>query len=193
MYDPPFDTIKLRVCTKLKGLAPNLAYHSIGHTLDVLAQSERIALEEGLTDERKLHVLKVAALYHDTGFLRAYRGHEPESCAIFLADAPQLGLSEEEQQEVLGLIMATRIPQTPTTPAQRIICDADLDYLGRPDFFEISEKLRAEFLAYGIVANDEEWEAVQLRFLQAHTYFTASSRRLRGPVAQKNLAASLKA
>ena len=33
---------------------------------------------------------------------------------------------------------ATKIPQTPLTKLEEIICDADLDYLGREDFFEIS-------------------------------------------------------
>ncbi len=53
-----------------------LYYHNILHTMDVTEQIERIAREEGIEDEQILFLLKVAALYHDTGYLQTYRNHE---------------------------------------------------------------------------------------------------------------------
>lgn len=190
MYEEQLQKIKGRVLHLLEGLKPNLTYHTIGHTLDVLAQCDRIAAAEGVTHPRELFLLRVAALYHDSGFLNRYRGHEEESCRLFLADANGMGLSVQEKAKVQGLIMATRIPQQPTTLGEQIICDADLDYLGRSDFRKIGDRLRREFIDYGIVADDDEWRDVQLRFLKAHFYHTASSSRLREPVKQKHLLAA---
>jgi hypothetical protein len=83
--------------------------------------------------------------------------------------------------------MVTKIPQQPKNLLQRIICDADLDYLGRDDFELIGDKLRQEFLAYGVVKNDKEWDRLQLKFLASHKYHTASSQRDREPVKQMHL------
>lgn len=181
-----FQKVKKNVISKLQGLSPELTYHCLNHTLDVLEQSLRIAAEEKITDQRELYLLKIAALYHDTGFLRSYIDHEERSCEIFLADSTNYGLSKEEKSVIVNLIMATRIPQRPISRLEQIICDADLDYLGRDDFFSIGDNLRKEFLLYRVVADDEEWEQMQLKFILNHKYHTLSSRRLREPAKQSN-------
>lgn len=189
MYEEEFKQIKQGVLHQLAHLQPTLTYHSPEHTLDVLEQCERIAAAEGLTDPRRVFLLKVAALYHDIGFLHRYTEHEEESCRIFLADATQHTFSDEEKNDVLHMIMATRLPQQPTTLAEQIICDADLDYLGRTDFLTIGDRLRREFISHGIVADDDGWQDLQLRFLNTHHYHTASSKTLREPIKQMHLQA----
>lgn len=186
MREITFEQMTTQVLEALKGLDPYLTYHCIGHTLDVVREAERIAGEEGISDERSIFLLKIAALYHDTGFLRTYAGHEAASCAIFLEDAAGFGLTEGEKETIQGLIMATRVPQQPHSLLERIICDADLDYLGRSDFVTIGDTLRREFLHYGIVKDDADWERLQLKFLENHKYHTSSSQRLREPVKQVN-------
>lgn len=181
-----FTNIKVVVCEKLKGLDPNLTYHNLLHTLDVLHQSERLADKEGISDAEDIYLLRIAALYHDTGFLETYTEHEKTSCSIFLKDAGKFGLTQKQKDKVMALIMATRIPQNPTTLLERIICDADLDYLGRDDFFTIGDTLRKEFLHYRVLKNNAEWDNVQLKFLQSHHYHTATSRIDREPVKQKH-------
>jgi predicted metal-dependent HD superfamily phosphohydrolase len=119
----------------------------------VVRQSERIAHDESVTDQRKVFLLKIAALYHDTGFIETYSNHEERSCQIFLRDSQTFGLNPSEIKEITELIMVTKIPQQPKNLLQRIICDADLDYLGRDDFEVIGEKLRQEFFVYGVVTD----------------------------------------
>jgi len=180
------DQIRTRVLKALEGLSPHLTYHSVDHTLDVVRESERIAAEEGISGDGDLFLLKVAALYHDTGFLETYAGHEERSCEIFMRDAVHFGLTDAEKDSVKALIMATRVPQKPSTLLERIICDADLDYLGRSDFLDIGARLKQEFLHYHIVKDDQDWERLQLQFLKNHRYHTASSQRLREPLKQHN-------
>lgn len=186
MPENTFEQITNRVLKILEGLSPDLTYHCIRHTLDVVRESQNIAKEEGITDERELYLLKIAALYHDTGFLKIYTGHEAASVDIFMADAADLHLTEPEKETIKGLIMATRVPQEPHTLLEKIICDADLDYLGRPDFLPIGDGLRKEFIHYGIVKDDAAWDQLQLKFLGAHRYHTASSQRRREPIKQAN-------
>ena len=182
-----FEAIRAFVVEKLEHLSPDLTYHNLEHTLDVVMQSERIAKEEGVDDEHQLYLLKVAALYHDTGFLHTYGKHEEESCAIFKEDAKLFGFSCEDTELITRLIMATKLPQTPATLLEKVICDADLDYLGRADFFEIGDGLRREFLKQGIIKTNQDWDQLQIKFLTSHQYHTATSRKLREKYKQGNI------
>jgi predicted metal-dependent HD superfamily phosphohydrolase len=155
--------------------------------MDVLEQCIRIAQAESVTNAHEIFLLKVAALYHDTGFLHTYRNHEAASCDIFLAETKGYSFTESENDVVKRLIMVTQIPQQPKDILEKIICDADLDYLGRDDFFSIGETLRKEFLLYKVVATDLEWENLQLKFLKNHSYHTTSSQLLREPYKQLNI------
>lgn len=186
MTEKDFEIVKKDVLAMLDELSPHLTYHSKAHTIDVVEQSARIAASENITDKRALLLLKFAALFHDTGFLRTYAHHEAKGCEIFLETTAGIPFTEEDKEIVEGLIMATKIPQMPQTHLQRIICDADLDYLGRDDFFSIGDNLRKEFLQYNIVSDNEAWEKMQLNFLGNHQYHTRSSQELREPVKQKN-------
>jgi uncharacterized protein len=183
-----FEAIRTHVCEMLKGLSEHLTYHNIDHTLDVLRQSERIAREEGIKDEYRIYLLKVAAMYHDTGFLVTYTNHEKASCEIFRNEAALFDFTGEEQTFITRLIMATKLPQQPTDLFECVICDADLDYLGRPDFFRIGDGLRKEFLHFGVVSSDEEWDKLQMKFLSSHSYHTDSCRQNREREKQAHMA-----
>lgn len=185
MHHTGIDIISERVFGLLEGLAPELTYHCAAHTADVVKQSERIAIEEAV-HHHDLYLLKVAALYHDTGFLYTYAHHEEKGCEIFLEDCSRFHFSSWEKDLVTSIIMATRVPQQPHTLLERIICDADLDYLGRTDFFRISAELKKEFMHYGIVSDEEDWQHMQINFLTNHHYHTATSQLLREPVKQQN-------
>ncbi|HSC54821.1 MAG TPA: HD domain-containing protein [Phnomibacter sp.] len=186
MPEACFDSIRKRVLKKLEALSPSLTYHSVDHTLDVVAQAERIATESGI-GEREMFLLKVAGLYHDTGFLELYTGHEEKSCEYFLQDSPDYQFTESEEQIICGLIMATKVPQQPHSLLESILCDADLDYLGRADFDTIADSLKQELFSYRFVTSEEEWKRVQLSFLQSHSYHTAASIALREPEKRKRI------
>jgi uncharacterized protein len=158
---------------------PIFAYHSVSHTIDVLSTSEKIAAEEGVTDPHQLLLLKLAALYHDTGFLVIYKGHEEESCQIAIKDLIGTNLSAKDIEIICATIMATKIPQSPKDHLGEIICDADLDYLGRDDFEMISNNLRKEYFTLGMVQTEAEWIQLQIKFIERHNYFTKTSREKR--------------
>lgn len=180
--------IQQHVIGKLEnGLSPQLTYHNVAHTLDVLKQAVEIASLEGITNEEDLFLLQVSALYHDVGFLTMYSGHEETSCAIASTELADFGFSEEQIEKVCGMIRATKVPQLPHTHLEQIICDSDLDYLGREDFFPIGEGLYKEFLIQKIVTNEREWNMLQVRFLESHHYFTQTSKQRRQQAKQLNL------
>jgi len=183
-----FSKIKEHVIAKLdKGLSPKLTYHNLAHTLDVLKQAEIIAKKEGVPDELDLLLLKVSALYHDVGFINVYSGHEEESCRIAEPELLNFGFLPEQIGKVKGMIRATKVPQLPNTLLEQILCDSDLDYLGRNDFYVIGEGLFKEFTEHKVISSYKEWDLLQIRFLEKHHYFTKSAISRRQKEKQQHL------
>ncbi len=179
---------KAYILAKLRyELPPNRTYHSLEHTLDVYASAIGIAEREGLTGE-DLTLLKIAALYHDSGFTERDDRHEEASCDIVRGKLPEFGFTAEQVDKVCAMILSTSIPQTPRTALDRILCDADLDYLGRGDFIRIGDHLFQELRAYGALSTEVEWNRLQVDFLEKHHYFTETNKRIREPVKQRHLA-----
>lgn len=163
-----------------KELPRNLYYHSIEHTRDVLTRVEELAKAEDIS-ERDIQLLRVAACYHDAGFLINNRDHERLGCKIVRAELPQYDFSSEDIEQICGMIRATKVPQNPRTKLQKILCDADLDYLGRKDFYRIGQRLFRELKAYRILNTEAEWNRLQIKFLRRHQYWTETNKLLRRP------------
>ena len=182
-----FEKVKKFILDKLKKeLAKNLTYHSLGHIKDVFAAAENIAGLEKITGE-DLTLLLTAVLFHDSGFIESQKDHERLSCEIAERYLPEYDYTPEQVKRVCGMIMATQIPQTPHNKLEQIICDADLDYLGRDDFFTIGNKLFDELCMYGIINTELEWNKLQVRFLEKHHYFTPVAKKLRKAKKAENL------
>jgi putative nucleotidyltransferase with HDIG domain len=181
-----FTALRASVVSRLKKVDKHYSYHNLDHVLDVIKQVERIATEEGV-DEGDILLLRVAALYHDIGYPEGRQGHEQRGCEIFEQDALKWKFSLNEIHQVKRLILATQVPQSPITKLEEIICDADLDYLGRNDFQQVGNRLRDEYVHFKVLQNRHEWDDMQIRFLEKHRYFTTSSRKLREPLKQQHL------
>jgi uncharacterized protein len=186
---PDFEQAKAYIVGRLTHeLAPDLYYHGPHHTLEeVVPAAERLAAMEGIKEGDWL-LLHTAALYHDCGFLEQYVHNEPIAVRIAEEALPGFGYSKRQLRTIRGIILATEVPQRPHTHLEEIMCDADLDSLGRPDFFYLSHGLRLELAAYGQPTTLREWHEDQLRFLEVHTYFTESACALREPGKRRNIA-----
>ncbi|MGB8643947.1 MAG: phosphohydrolase [Anaerolineae bacterium] len=185
---PDFEAAKQYALDRLaRELSPVLIYHSLEHTRDeVVPAAERLARMEGLTGEPLL-LLRTAAYFHDLGFVERYLDNEVIAVRIAAENLPRFGYTPEQIKTITGIIMVTRLPQTPHNHMEEIMADADLDGLGREDFIEREHALRAEWTALGRNYTEEEWYREQVTFLQSHHYFTESARRLRQAGQQYNI------
>jgi len=153
-------------------LPAHLLYHGHHHTLDVLEATERIATHQQVTSH-ELNLLLVAAAYHDCGFLTTYANHELAGCAIAQEQLPAFGFNTQDIDAICAMIMATKVPQDPKSRLADILCDADLDYLGRDDFFAIGTNLYLELNHLGVLKDEESWNRLQVKFLSSHKYHTS--------------------
>ena len=169
-----------------KHLSKKLYYHSVGHSRDVVQAVEHLALLENVTDEG-LFLLKSAATYHDAGFIEEYDNNEPIGARLAGEILPKYGYTEEHIDKIKELIYVTKIPHQPKNLLEEIICDADLDYLGRDDFHEIADRLRRELREHGKINSDRQWDEIQVGFLKMHKYFTKTAISTRKKKKMKNL------
>ncbi len=167
-------------------LPEHLLYHGHHHTIDVLEASERIGRHEGVSEE-ELNLLLVATAFHDCGFLHGPEDHEEKGSGIAREVLPQFGYGPSELEQICEMIMATKVPQTPSGKLSYILCDADLDYLGRGDFEPVADSLYNEMLHLNIVSDTEAWNRIQLGFLSEHSFHTPYGKTLRQPKKQEHL------
>ncbi len=161
-----------------QGLSDKLYYHSIGHSKDVVKAVERLALLENVTDEG-LFLLKSAASYHDAGFVESYEHNEKIGAQMAQEVLPKFGYTQKHIDQIKELIYVTEIPHKPKNKLEEIICDADLDYLGRDDFHEIADRLKQELKDHGKIQSDRQWDEIQVKFLESHRYFTKTAQETR--------------
>jgi len=167
------------VLDKLEKELPDfLFYHNVKHTIDVVTEVELIGWAEGCTDEEIL-LLKTAALFHDAGHTVSYDDHEYHGTLLVKEMLPAYGYSEEQLEKICRIIMSTKLPPKPGDLLEQIICDSDLDYLGRSDFIPVSNTLYEELKAQDKITNLNDWNKMQVKFISGHQYFTATARQLR--------------
>ena len=170
-----------------KELPPTLYYHRAWHTEhDVLPAARRLGQLSGLTKTEQ-GLLEISAAYHDIGQIYISYGHEAISVKIMAEALPRFGFAPSDIERVTGLIMATRMPQSPKNELEQLLADADMDGLGRTDFLDTSKALWRENAALGRPQSWVQWLETQMRFLRAHRYFTAPARALREEGKQHNI------
>lgn len=174
-----YDDLEEFMLDKLERELPKyLYYHNLKHTIDVVIQCEIIGRNEGISEEEML-LLKTAALFHDSGQTVQSKGHELISAQIAEEILPKFNYTKEQIDVICDIIKATELPPKPQTLLQRIICDADLDYLGRSDFIPVSNMLYKELHEQNLIGSIDEWNKLQLKFLSSHQYFTETANKLR--------------
>ena len=167
-------------------LPKNLYYHGINHTLDALKACEVYLAEEKVKEE-SAYLLRIGVLMHDIGFTVSIENHEARGVELAQELMYKHNFDSDAIEIVKQLILATEVPQNPKNHMEEIICDVDLDYLGRLDFYEISEKLFKELVAYNNIGSKREWNKTQIKFLKNHKFHTDFAKKNRQPQKEKRI------
>ncbi len=163
-------------------------YHNLEHTKGVVMAGEKMADYYQLQPEDRTAVL-IAAWFHDTGFSSGEsHGHEATSIRLATTFLQDHHAEPSLIQKVTSCIEATRMPQSPVSLIQQILCDADLFHLGTDEFSVKNEQLRQELSEF---SKDEltrkKWRKMNITFLENHKYFTDYGRRKLQPVKEEHL------
>jgi predicted metal-dependent HD superfamily phosphohydrolase len=170
-------------------LSKSIKFHTLQHTQEVVAACQLLANELKINEEDRFALL-LAAWFHDTGYTSgSSKDHEAYSTQIAADFIHKHAIDAGVQKKVEGCITATKMPQSPESMLEQIICDADLFHLGSNSFEEKSKLLRAELIDFG--GNDlskKDWRKINIRFLERHEYFTSYAKQKLQPVKNEHLA-----
>lgn len=154
-------------------LNPQFVFHNLDHTEDVADACSRMADHYQLSDDDRF-VLSLAAWFHDTGYTSGHaEGHEDVSVQLANDFLQQHQVDDTIIQRVTSAIQATRMPQSPLSQVEKILCDADLMHLATEDFKARNQLLKQEREnLLGTKISKKEWRKGNVQFLENHKYFT---------------------
>jgi len=157
-------------------LPKQLVYHSFKHTAAVVKEARALG-EASLLSEADLEVLTLAAWFHDAGYTEVYDGHEYRSMEMAEQWLTKEGYSTERIAVIKDLIRTTHRDEPAETELQKLLADADMNSMGREDFFANAELLRAEWEStLGKTYSPTEWAESQLDFLLTAKFHSAAAK-----------------
>ena len=150
-----------------------LVYHNIDHTRRVVKQAEIIGSHENLNDE-EMDIVKIAAWFHDVGYLKKYKDHEEVSIQIATEFLSGKGVGREYVDQITECIRATVVPQSPTDKISEVLCDADMMHVGMKKYPDIIKKLRNEWKNMGVKSlSNKKFKKSSIKALLDHKFHTA--------------------
>lgn len=170
-----------------KKLPDKILFHTLHHTYNVLKQAEIIGDYCNLK-KHEITILKIAALFHDVGYINTYSKHEEESVRIASEFLLKKGVDKKWIKQIENCILSTQTPQKPKTNFEEILCDADMIHLASNDYFEQAELLRLEWeKTKGKNYKKSLFYINSIDFFNKHTYHTEYGKSILQAKKEKNL------
>jgi predicted metal-dependent HD superfamily phosphohydrolase len=151
---------------------PNLVYHNILHTENVVSVTNQIAKQHQLSD-KELFIVTAAAWFLHIGYYKDLSDPEQASIKITGEFFQNSQIDEETIHSIEKCILAPKNSQTSKTFLEKIICDADSFYIGTEKFFEYNKLKRKEFELLNNARMDKDvWRKRAIQLLESHQYYT---------------------
>ncbi|MBY0543464.1 MAG: phosphohydrolase [Sphingobacteriaceae bacterium] len=164
-----------------------LVYHNLAHTQDVVKSTIQIANHYQL-NEKDFFIVVAGAWFHDTGYFEDPINHEQKGAELAIAFLKQKDVPADITDQVMQLILSTKMPQRPTNQLENILCDGDLFHLGTKEFRKKGKLMHKEVeLLYNIDINKKSWRIKDIEFLESQQYHTDYCRLLLSDQKQKNI------
>lgn len=153
-------------------LPKGVTYHDLTHTKETAETALEMAYNLIMSPE-EIEMLMISAWFHDVGMIYQYNLHEEKSAEVCREFLIAQNYPHEKIEKVISMILSTSIPQKPNNLLEEIICDADLSYLGKKEFFSRSTLLREEWEnMLGRYLSEIDWLKINLEFLLQNKFHT---------------------
>ncbi|WP_415374940.1 Pycsar system effector family protein [Patiriisocius sp. Uisw_017] len=174
-------------------LPNNFVYHNYTHSKRVYKSIIQI-INNAQINIRDTTILKLAALLHDTGYIKMCEGHEEESAIIAKEWLESKNVEPDIIEGVEKCILATKFDKEPNDKLEEIIRDADASHFGKDYFNEASEFLRQEYKEQGIREyTPTEWRNENIKvFVKKHQFYSEYAIKNWQPQKDKNLSKLIK-
>ncbi len=162
----------------LNALPESLLFHRLEYARKVYNQSFLLCRSEEIEQEDRL-LVRTAALMLFTGLTQHYHNFENRSSVISREILPDFSYSESQIDQICNLILATKMPFNPNNRLEKILIDARMEYIGRPDYTDQIKLLFQELKEIGSKINGQQFKKRQLELLFEFQFYTVAAKRLR--------------
>jgi len=153
----------------------------------VVESANEIALKQNLSEE-ETEILNIAAWFHDIGYTKGNENHEEEGVEIAREYLLESEFPGNKTDQVVGCILATRMPQDPKNNLEKTLCDADLIHLASDDYFNKASLLHEEIeKTRSCKIPEGQWLKMSEDFLSNHSFFTDYAKERYGYAVEENL------
>ena len=177
----------LHYVLNLLGPINHYPYHNINHTLDVYSRVVHLTDREAISREDTTDLL-LSALFHDTGFTKAYFNNEIIGAAIARRYLENIDWPENRIVKIERLIGATVLFAESHDILEAIIQDADLDNLGRKDCFIKTLLVQKELTTIAKMDMPKrKWLEISYNLIRKYTYQTPTAQNERNSLREINI------
>jgi adenylate cyclase len=177
-----------RIFNEVLTLLPeNLHFHKPEHARKVYNHAFLLCRSEEIGQEERL-LVQTAALMLFTGLTQSYHNFENRSAVISREILPAFKYSEQQIDQVCNLILSTKQPLNPDNRLEKVIIDARMEYIGRPDYLAQVKLLHREMSDAGIRITEEQFRKEQIELLSDFDFHTLAGQRLREVPAKNQIA-----
>ena len=169
-----------------KHLDKHYTYHNVGHTLEVCSAVKLFAENSNLASD-VYYALRIAAVFHDFGYLESSSDNEKLALPYIEDFGRRWNIAGDILRAAYNMVLETVFPYQPASLAGQILCDADVEYIGRDSFLKKAELFRRDLAGEGMVFTEREWWKFELNFLQSNMFFSPACRSLRDAGRLRNL------
>jgi len=161
-------------------------FHNLDHTLSVFERASYLAQMEWL-DEEIQEIIQLAALFHDTWFIKQYDNNEVIWAEIAEKWLKEQNFPEDKIDIIKQIILATILGSPTNTILEKIIKDSDMDNLWRDDCCKLEEALRNELKNIKNIkfTDKERYDRIN-SYIQPFKFFTETQKKERNEKLKEN-------
>ncbi|SFN26045.1 Predicted metal-dependent phosphohydrolase, HD superfamily [Paenimyroides ummariense] len=169
-------------------LSSEYIYHDYLHTLRVVTAVNELINGEHILEPNATH-LRLAAWFHDAGYINGPVNHEERSCDIFKDFIKDNAFENVDIDQVCSLILATKCSHFPTNLLEMCMKDADFYHFTLDNYQELGDLLKQEIeTTCTKQLTDIDWCKENLTVLTKNQYyFTDYAKANWQPKKEKNI------
>ncbi|RRA95727.1 Pycsar system effector family protein [Paenimyroides viscosum] len=169
-------------------LSSEYIYHDYLHTLRVVTAVNELIKGERILEPDATN-LKLAAWFHDAGYILGCDNHEERSCEIFKDFIKEYTFKNVDIEQVCSLILATKCVHFPTNLLEMCMKDADFYHFTLDNYSELADLLKKEIeTTCTQQLTDVDWCTQNLNVLSKnHYYFTDYAKENWQPKKEQNI------
>lgn len=152
-------------------LSSEYIYHDYLHTLRVVTAINELIIGEHILEPNATH-LRLAAWFHDAGYINGPENHEERSCEIFKDFIKENASENVNIDQVCSLILATKCSHFPTNLLEMCMKDADFYHFTLDNYSELGDLLKNEIeTTCTKQLTDIDWCTENLTVLTKNQYY----------------------